>query len=574
MPFPEATPEPPSGTVPRDARQDAVPVAEARAIAAAAEGDTAPLAAVVAAQARAFDPSGLARHLAQLERLPASPVRDAALALTGAQVDGGVSAGRAAVGALAADAPAIAASVAVGMAGILADRGLWAEAAWFVAEAQDATRRLPPSETAEALWFGAMAVAALVEWNTYAGDAAFEELTAALAAPRARNLLRAHHAPALLALGRVLAGRGEFGAAAVSIARGIQLLPPEPSVLRAASYATLALVRYRQGDWRDARRAVRASEETAAGGDGRWLRAIAAAVATLDPALRGELRLARERIEAALHALSEQWSVMAHSILLNARIGVVIGANDWTEMVQLLEAAEEPGYRRMYTDAEWRTLWAIALRNSGRVERYRALLDEWAGVPEAETHAYHWAHRALLAQIDGDGAAALAAARRARECISERDDPLGRGWTRIVVGTIVSLYGDPAEGMESYEQARAEFAELDAGGFVRLCTSIIQGTAAELARVSGDALRALTAQQRRVAELVAEGYTSAEIGQILYLSKKTIDFHVGNIVSRLGLGSRREIKRLLDGTRAAAQGAGLDPRPLSERSEPKGPARG
>jgi DNA-binding CsgD family transcriptional regulator len=185
----------------------------------------------------------------------------------------------------------------------------------------------------------------------------------------------------------------------------------------------------------------------------------------------------------------------------------------------------------------------MALRNSGRIDRYRALVEQWSREDGALQHPYHWAHVALLAQIDGDGPAAHAAARRARELVGDRDDPLGRTWTRIVVGTIISLYGDATQGMESYEAARAELIEMGAEGFVRLCTRIIEGTAAQLAQASGDALNALTAQQRRVAELVAEGYTSAEIGQILYLSKKTIDFHVANIVSRLGLTGRRELKR-------------------------------
>lgn len=506
------------------------------------------LAPLVARDVLIVGEPSLAPHVATIETLPADPVRDAALAflyLRESADERGLAATRSAVSALYRGEPALAAGLATGAAVILVDRGRWAEAASFVGSARSAIDELrgsdAPAAFVEELWFRMMAVAVPVEWNTYGGSDLFDELSEALAAPRSRNLLRAHHGPALVAVGEVLAARGEFGAGAVSIARGAALLP-DGSLIRASAFARLTHVKFRQGDWHGARRSA-ALVSTAEDPPSPWTLSLIRAVDTLEPAVGGDFDAARGAVARADAALTVQPSVQAQRILLHARIALVIGANDWTGMLQLLEDAEEPGYRRIYTDHEWQCLWAMALRNSGRITRYRALLAAWSREPGASRHPYHWAHVALLAQIDGDAAAALAAGRRARELVGDRDDPLGRTWTRIVVGTIISLYGDPTEGMESYEAARAELVEMDADGFVRLCTRIIEGTAAQLARASGDALTALTAQQRRVAELVAEGYTSAEIGQILYLSKKTIDFHVANILSRLGLQSRRELKR-------------------------------
>lgn len=507
-----------------------------------------------------FDETAREESARHVRSLPDDVVKDAVRAVVDVGGDHGrwpLAAHVATVGRLLREDPAAAAAAGSAIGTVLAERGLWVEAQEFAAAALAGVERLREQGgdgPSEAFWFAAMAVLVLVEWNTFGGEAAFEELSAALVRLRARNLLRRHHAPALIGLGRVLAARGEFGAAAVSIMRGTQLLPSTASPPRTAGWASLALVRYRQGDWHGARRASEIVREIADESADPFSRMLAAAVDTLEPALAGEFEVAGHRIGRAQHELSARPNVLGETILLNARIGLAIGANDWRGMVQLLAAAEEPGYRRAYTPHEWNALWAIALRNSGQIPRYRELLAGWAGLPGASGHPYYWAHAALLAQIDADRAAALAAARRARETLSDGEDPLGRGWTRIVVGTIVSLSGDPTEGMESYEAARAEFLELGADGFAALCTRIIQSTAAELAKATGDGLQALTTQQRRIAELIADGYTSAEIGEILYLSKKTIDFHAANIVSRLRLGNRREIKRFVAAARAPQAG--------------------
>jgi DNA-binding CsgD family transcriptional regulator len=64
----------------------------------------------------------------------------------------------------------------------------------------------------------------------------------------------------------------------------------------------------------------------------------------------------------------------------------------------------------------------------------------------------------------------------------------------------------------------------------------------------------LTAQQRQIAELVAGGATNREIAAALVVSTRTVDYHVRNILTRLGLRSRIDLARLI-----GPDGAGRDP---------------
>ena len=53
----------------------------------------------------------------------------------------------------------------------------------------------------------------------------------------------------------------------------------------------------------------------------------------------------------------------------------------------------------------------------------------------------------------------------------------------------------------------------------------------------------LTRRELEVLRLVAAGHTSREIGQMLFLSTRTVDMHVGNSLGKLGSRSRAEAVR-------------------------------
>ncbi|NUT33266.1 MAG: helix-turn-helix transcriptional regulator, partial [Hamadaea sp.] len=61
-----------------------------------------------------------------------------------------------------------------------------------------------------------------------------------------------------------------------------------------------------------------------------------------------------------------------------------------------------------------------------------------------------------------------------------------------------------------------------------------------------DASAALTAQQLQIAQLVAAGATNREVATRLFISTRTVDHHMRNIFSRLGIRSRTELVRALD----------------------------
>jgi DNA-binding CsgD family transcriptional regulator len=57
----------------------------------------------------------------------------------------------------------------------------------------------------------------------------------------------------------------------------------------------------------------------------------------------------------------------------------------------------------------------------------------------------------------------------------------------------------------------------------------------------------LTASERRIAALAAEGRTNREMAETLFVTPKTVAMHLSNVYRKLGVDSRRELPGALAG---------------------------
>jgi DNA-binding CsgD family transcriptional regulator len=191
----------------------------------------------------------------------------------------------------------------------------------------------------------------------------------------------------------------------------------------------------------------------------------------------------------------------------------------------------------------WRADHLEALLELGRIDEAEALLDEWEAAGERLARPWVLAQagrcRGLIALARGDVAGALTLLETAAAQHGDVGDTLGRGRALLALGIARRRVLQRRGAREAIEQALAIFEECDADGWATTAR-------AELGRIGGRRREeGLTAAERRVAALVADGRTNREVAAALYLGERTVETHLTHIYAKLGVRSRTELARRL-----------------------------
>jgi DNA-binding CsgD family transcriptional regulator len=144
--------------------------------------------------------------------------------------------------------------------------------------------------------------------------------------------------------------------------------------------------------------------------------------------------------------------------------------------------------------------------------------------------------RGIIEAARGDLGAARLALQRAVHEHDRLPQPFELARTLLVFGTVERRARQKRASREALEEARRVCDRLGAERWAQRATS-------ELARIGGRAPRSseLSASERRVAELAAEGHTNREIAAAMFLSDKTVESHLTHIYRKVGVESRRQL---------------------------------
>ncbi|MFC3995708.1 AAA family ATPase [Nocardiopsis sediminis] len=120
-----------------------------------------------------------------------------------------------------------------------------------------------------------------------------------------------------------------------------------------------------------------------------------------------------------------------------------------------------------------------------------------------------------------------------------------RARTELLLGNALRRARRPRESRDHLHAALETFERVGAGPWARQARAELRATG-EPARSDGNtAHEALSPQQLQIANLVAEGATNREAAARLYLSPRTVDHHLRNIFTKLGIRSRVELAHVM-----------------------------
>jgi DNA-binding NarL/FixJ family response regulator len=97
----------------------------------------------------------------------------------------------------------------------------------------------------------------------------------------------------------------------------------------------------------------------------------------------------------------------------------------------------------------------------------------------------------------------------------------------------------PTVAIAEAKAALADFERLEAARHADATAALLRSLGAPI-RTGPKGYGVLTKRESEVLELVGVGMSNAEIGDRLYISRKTVEHHVGNVLSKLGLRNRAE----------------------------------
>lgn len=133
-------------------------------------------------------------------------------------------------------------------------------------------------------------------------------------------------------------------------------------------------------------------------------------------------------------------------------------------------------------------------------------------------------------------------------------DHLGRSRARVDLARAHLVYGEwlrrqnrRVDARDQLHRAAEMLGPMGAAGFAERARRELLATGETARRRVAGTERDLTAQEMQIAVHARDGRTNREIGAELFLSDRTVEWHLRNVCVKLGISSRRQLRDALPG---------------------------
>ena len=309
--------------------------------------------------------------------------------------------------------------------------------------------------------------------------------------------------------------------------------------------AWLARTQFALGDWNGAIATVDRAAHQLEDATLDLLRPLVHWTGAQTHALRGNWPAAQEHLRRAAASSHDYPMMFIPSALARAQCAEV--ETDYAAVIRALEpltrlepreGVDEPGFW------QWPDVYANALVMTGHVD------DADAFLTPHEERAAERGHRSAMARL-GYARGRIAGARgdidTARDvfenALAQLDTlplPYDRARVNFAYGQTLRRAGKRREADAVMQAAREGYSALGATAYVQRCDRELKAGGLNVKR-SRFTLEELTPQERAVTILVAGGASNKEAAGELFLSVKTVQYHLTRVYAKLGIRSRSEL---------------------------------
>lgn len=203
----------------------------------------------------------------------------------------------------------------------------------------------------------------------------------------------------------------------------------------------------------------------------------------------------------------------------------------------------------------WRLHAARALAAKGQASDAERLVLE-----ELERAEEFGSRRALGMSLAGlgllrDGEEGRELLRRGASELARSDARLDEARALLELGSALRRNGEREAARSPLKEALSIARSCNATPVAERAHSELEATGARPRKILRSGAEALTASERRVAAMAAEGMSNREIAQALFVTVKTVETHLGRAFKKLDIGSRSQLANLLTATEDREGGA-------------------
>ncbi len=262
--------------------------------------------------------------------------------------------------------------------------------------------------------------------------------------------------------------------------------------------------------------------------------------AMLLAALRGDQAEAAPLIEATIAGATAGGQGIA---VTYAHWAAAVLANGLGRYADALEAARQASQDK---PALYMAMWALpelieAATRTGNTHMASDALVRLAETTQAGGTDFGLGMEARSRALVSEGEAA-------EGCYREAIDRLGRTQLRPELARAHLLYGEwlrregrRVDARTQLKTAHEMLAAMGAEAFAERARRELLATGETVRKRTVQAPDTLTAQEAQIARLARDGRTNPEIGAQLFLSARTVEWHLRKVFTKLGISSRREL---------------------------------
>jgi len=317
------------------------------------------------------------------------------------------------------------------------------------------------------------------------------------------------------------------------------------------AHAWLARAQFVSGDWDDALHTAERGNFLAERTGMRLVQPLMGWTLAQVHALRGDWEQA-ERVVRDADAGPRDYEIMRVASCL-ARAGVAEARADYAGVLRSLDPLRQPWAGGGIDEPgawPWADIYANALVVEGHYDEADAFLRPHEQLAAERDHRSARARlgyaRGRLLGATGDLPAARVAFEESADLLADLPLRYDRARVHFAWGQTLRRAGKRRDADEVLHAARDLYDSLGATTYVERCDRELRAGGVHAVRPAPADRRAeaLTPQEELVAELVARGMTNRAVATELFVSTKTVQYHLTRIYSKLGIRSRGELAAL------------------------------